>query len=264
MNPIKVLIVDDEKLARRAVRVLLEKDADVQVVGEAADGEEAASMMTRLRPDLVFLDVQMPLVDGVLFLKSIPAAERPYVVFVTAFDQHAVQAFEFHAIDYLVKPFSDERFFKALRRAKERLRGGDQQALDRVLMQLQERITALSRTQPGPLPATPAQMTERLVVKADGEMHFIDQHEIRWIEGQGDFVRIHTPDKRILSRITMQRMVGMLNPAIFLRVHKSSIVNLKYVRRLKPVLARSLGVELDDGTVLPVGRSYRLDLEKVL
>lgn len=259
MNPIKTLIVDDEKLARRAVRSLLQRDPDIEIVGEADDGIKAREALPGLRPDLLFLDVQMPGSDGFDLLQGLTPAERPHVVFVTAFDQHAIRAFDLHAIDYLVKPFSDARFFQALERAKTRVRGGDLRSAEHALARLLEHLASASRPAPAAPPAP-----ERLVVKADGEMHFIEQKDIRWIEGQGDFVKIHTLGRGVLTRMTMQRIVGQLDPARFLRIHKSSIVNLHHVSRLKPVLARSLGVELSDGTVLPVGRSYRLLLEKAL
>jgi two-component system LytT family response regulator len=264
MNKIKTLIVDDEKLARRAVRALLEKDSEVTVVGEARDGEEAHELLPALQPDLMFLDVQMPVCDGFELLARLPAAQRPQVVFVTAFDQHAIRAFDLHAVDYLVKPFSNERFSRSLERAKSRARGVDIRTAEKTLARLLEHL----RTEPKPGPAAGAANTpppsERIVVKADGEMHFIEQKDIRWVEGQGDFVKLHTLKQGVLTRMTMQRVADQLDPARFLRIHKSSIVNLGFVRRLKPVMARSLGVELDDGTVLPVGRSYRPALERVL
>jgi len=259
MQPLSVLIVDDEKLSRRALRVLLERQSDVRVMAEAADGEEALELIRKHAPDLVLLDVQMPLLGGLELLARLAPAERPHVVFVTAFDQHAIRAFELHAIDYLVKPFCDARFIQAMERAKARVRGGNWREAEAML----GKLLAQMQTAAGPA-AKSAPATERLVVKADGEMHFIDQKDIRWIEGQGDFVKIHTARQGVMTRITMQRIVDQLDSARFLRIHKSSIVNLAFVRRLKPVMARSLGVELDDGTVLPVGRSYRLALEKVL
>ena len=259
MQTLSVLIVDDEKLSRRALRVLLERQPDVRIVAEAADGEEALGLIRKHAPDLVLLDVQMPLLGGLELLARLAPAERPHVVFVTAFDQHAIRAFDLHAIDYLVKPFSDARFAQAMERAKVRVRGGNwreaEAMLGRLLAQVQTAIGPATKSAPA---------AERLVVKADGEMHFIDQKDIRWIEGQGDFVKIHTVRQGVMTRITLQRITDQLDATRFLRIHKSSIVNLAFVRRLKPVMARSLGVELDDGTVLPVGRRYRLDLEKVL
>lgn len=254
MNQITTLIVDDEKPARRILRGLLEKDPEIQLVADATDGEAAVKAVRQHRPQLMFLDVQMPLRSGLEVLQQLQPTERPEVIFVTAFDEHAIKAFELHAIDYLVKPFGDQRFRQALNRAKVRVRGNSlratTEALDRLLRELR------------PRPAGPsAHPADRLVVKADGELHFLEQREIRWIEGQGDFVKIHTTRQRLLSRLTMGRVLEQLNPAQFLRIHKSGIVNLASIRRVKPILSRSLGVELDDGTLVPVGRNYRKALE---
>jgi len=261
MDKITTLIVDDEKLARRAVRSLLEKDPDIHLVGEAADGAAALDSVRRLQPQLVFLDVQMPLLSGVEVLQHLVPAGRPEVIFVTAFDEHAIKAFELHAIDYLVKPFSDVRFQQALDRAKTRVRSATLAGTERALGQLLEHFKVKT---PAGAPASPptASATGRLVVKADGELHFVEQRDIRWIEGQGDFVKIHMQKGRLLSRMTMHHVLGQLDPTRFLRIHKSNIVNLSSMRRVKPILSRSLGVELDDGTVVPVGRNYRQDLER--
>lgn len=261
MDKITALIVDDEKLARRAVRSLLEKDADIQVIGEAADGAAALENVQRLRPQLVFLDVQMPLMSGVEVLRQLLPEGRPEVIFVTAFDEHAIKAFELHAIDYLVKPFSDGRFQQALNRAKTRVRSATLAGTEQALAQLLKHFKLPVRADaPANSPVAPA--TGRLVVKADGELHFVEQRDIRWIEGQGDFVKIHMQKGRLLSRMTMHRVLGQLDPARFLRIHKSNIVNLVSMRRVKSIFSRSLGVELDDGTVVPVGRNYRRELER--
>ena len=258
MNKIKALIVDDEKLARAAVRSLLEKDSDVVVVGEAVDGIEARQLVALLKPELLFLDVQMPGQDGLALLGGIPPAERPQIIFTTAFDQHALRAFEFHAVDFLVKPFSDARFREALDRAKSRLRGCDIQEATRAVNFL---MGHLAKAKADLRQALPDPSAGRLVVKIDGEVHFIEQGDIRWIEGQKDFVRIHTGAGRLLARATLQSLLAKLDASRFIRIHKSTIVNLTYVRRLRPLFTRSLGVELADGTVRSVGRGYRATLE---
>lgn len=265
MEKITTLIVDDEKLARRAIRGLLEKDDEILVVGEANDGAAALDAVMQLKPQIMFLDVQMPLMTGIELLVKLSPARRPEVIFVTAFDEHAIKAFELHAIDYLVKPFSDARFRQALERAKARVRGATIAGTERALTLLLNHFKVTqSATAAAPAPAgpPPASATGRLVVKADGELHFVEQRDIRWIEGQGDFVKIHTQKGRLLSRMTMQHVLGQLDPMRFLRIHKSNIVNLTSMRRVKPIFSRSLGVELDDGTVVPVGRNYRRELER--
>ncbi len=264
MDPIRTLIIDDEKPARRALRGLLEKDREIEVVGEAGDGERALELLGARRPQLIFLDVQMPIMTGLEMLRRIPPPARPEIVFVTAYDDYALNAFDVHAVDYLVKPFSDSRFAAALERAKKRVRGGTlagtEQAL-RALLAHFERAGAPVST--GPVPASPVAEFARLVVKADGQLHFLNQRDIRWVEGQGDFVKIHLGERGLMVRMTMNKIEESLDPGQFLRIHKSSIVNLATVRRVVPMLARSQGMELDDGTQLPIGPSYRGVLERL-
>jgi two-component system LytT family response regulator len=247
MDKIRTLLVDDERPARRALRGLLEKRADIEIVGEAMDGERALELIRELRPALVLLDVQMPMMTGLEVVERLPRTVRTEIIFVTAYDQHALKAFELAAMDYIVKPFSDARFHAALDRAVRRIRSGEEgatgQALRAVLAELQKKDAA-----PGDF--------ARLVVKADGQLHFINQRHIRWVEGQGDFVKLHLVKGSLFTRTTMSKLAGQLDPALFQRIHKSTIVNLSYVRLIKPMLARSHGMELDDGTSLPIGASY--------
>lgn len=263
MNRIKSLIVDDEKPARRALRGLLEKDGEIEVVGEAMDGEGALELVRKLAPELVFLDVQMPIMDGFELLRALPPSARPEIIFVTAYDRHALAAFDAHAVDYLVKPFSDARFATALTRAKRRLRSGTLAATEETLRRLLEQIETRAKplTTPAPTPS-PAEYA-RLVVKADGQLHFLNQRDIRWVEGQGDFVKIHLKDRGLLTRMTMARVEAALDPRQFVRIHKSTIVNLTTVRRVVPMLARSHGMELDDGRTLVIGPNYRTVLDRL-
>lgn len=264
MEKIRALIVDDEGPARRAIRSLLEHESDVVVLGEASDGEEAVQQITALLPNLVFLDVQMPLLTGLEVLERTPASARPEIIFVTAYDEFAVRAFDLHAVDYLVKPFSDARFRSALDRARRRIRSGalgsTEQALRSLLDQMQQ---TLPKGGALPRPSAAGVDFSRLVVKADGQLHFIHQPDIRWVEGQGDFVKLHLKDRGLMVRMTLTRIEEMLDPELFVRIHKSTIVNLQRVRRVMPMLARSQGMELDDGTALPIGPSYRGVLDQL-
>ena len=259
MDRIKTLIIDDERPARRALRGLLEKDRAIEIVGEAADGEQALDSIRQLRPQLVFLDVQMPMLTGLEVIQQLPPAGRPAIVFVTAYDHHALAAFNLHAVDYLVKPFTDGRFAAAVERAKQRLQDGQPSATEQTMRALLAQLQAATG-------GTPASANEhaRLVVKADGQLHFLNQRDIRWVEGQGDFVKIHLKERgRLLVRMTMNRITEALDPGQFVRIHKSTVVNLSAVRRVVPMLARSRGMELDDGTQLPIGPSYRAVLERL-
>lgn len=262
MEKIRVLIVDDERPARRALRTLLEQESDIEIVGEATDGESGMEMIRQLRPHLAFLDVQMPLLTGVEMLNRLPAGERPEIIFVTAYDEFALRAFELQAVDYLVKPYSDQRFHIALDRAKRRIRAGTFGATEQALRALLEKLQgAPALAAPAPVPGSVD--FSRLVVKADGQLHFLNQADIRWVEGQGDFVKLHLKDRGLMVRMTLTKIEEMLDPEIFVRIHKSTIVNLNCVRRVMPMLARSHGMELDDGTALPIGPSYRGVLDRL-
>lgn len=265
MEKIRVLLIDDERPSRRALRNLLEQENDIEIVGEAMDGEQGLELIRTRQPQLVFLDIQMPILTGVAMLQKIPAAARPEIIFVTAFDEYALRAFELQAIDYLVKPFSDDRFRTALDRAKRRIRSGSLGATERALRALLEKLqgTTPAATPAASAPAPSGVDFTRLVVKADGQLHFLNQADIRWVEGQGDFVRVHLKDRRLLVRMTLTKIEQMLDPEIFIRIHKSTIVNLNCVRRVMPMLARSHGMELDDGTALPIGPSYRNVLDRL-
>jgi two-component system LytT family response regulator len=262
MEKIRVLIVDDERPARRALRTLLENESDIEIVGEAMDGERGIEAIRKLHPQLVFLDVQMPILTGLEMLNKLPAGERPEIIFVTAYDEFALRAFELQAVDYLVKPYSDQRFRTALDRAKRRIHAGSFGATEQALRALLEKL----QTAAAPAPQAPAPGAvdfSRLVVKADGQLHFLNQADIRWVEGQGDFVKLHFKDRGLMVRMTLTKIEEMLDPEIFVRIHKSTIVNLNCVRRVMPMLARSHGMELDDGTALPIGPSYRGVLDRL-
>ncbi len=263
MSRIRTLIVDDERLARRAVRGFLERDPEIEVVGEAADGEPAMALITTLHPQLVFLDVQMPNLSGLEMLGQVEEAARPEVVFVTAYDHHAVAAFDANAVDYVLKPFSDTRFAAALERAKRRVRGGASANVEKVVRLFLSQLQAAEAgalpvpAPPAPAPAPRAGEDERLVVKADGELHFIPQQDLRWVEAQGDFVKLHLRDRTLFVRMTMARMEKVLSPSLFVRIHRSTIVNIRCIRRVVPLMERNLGAKLDDGTVLSISDNFR-------
>jgi len=262
MDKTTVLIVDDEKPARRALRSLLAKEPECAIVGEAADGEEALRRIRDLRPQLVFLDVQMPVMTGIDVLHALRPAERPVIVFVTAYDQYALKAFEIHAVDYLVKPLSPRRFAEALGRARLRLRGDAFKATEKAVTALLQQLEQ-GRGRPSASPTGPAR---RIVVRADGEHHFVDPLDLRWVEAQSDYIRLHliSGQPALMVRLTMARLLEQLDAARFCRIHKSTIVNLDCVRRFWTV-AEPQGhfVELDDGTELAVGRHYREHFKEV-
>mgnify|MGYP001340695158 CR=1 FL=1 len=255
-----VLIADDEPLARSSIRRLLRDDPDVRVVGEAEDGVTALGMVRKLQPTLLFLDVQMPGRTGIEMLTEIEPAYRPAVIFTTAYDEYALKAFELHAVDYLVKPYNDARFHTALERAKQRVSGRDVAALTSHVEQV---IAALSRPPPPAAPASdPA--SQRLVVKVSGDFHFVNLADIRWIEGHGDYLKLHSTSGSPLIRSTFKELQARLDPTRFVRIHKSAMVNTDHVRRMRPALSGDYDLELNDGTQLRVSRLYKSSLDRFL
>lgn len=261
MKKIKVIIVDDEPLARSGLRLLLEKDVDLEIVAEAGNGRAALAAMAATPADLLFLDVQMPGLSGVQVLEQIPAGRRPIIIFTTAYDEYALKAFELHAVDYLLKPFSNRRFLEAVARAKAGFRSRDGAQLDRQIEELSGFFRRNAKASPT---AALSALPERLVVKADGQLHFIDFRDVYWIEGQGDYLKIHTIKQSVMIRETMARMESRLTGTRLVRVHKSAIVNLAHVRKLKPLAYGDHSLELVENTAVRVGRAYRKELAALL
>jgi two-component system, LytTR family, response regulator len=249
---IRLVIVDDEPLGRTVIREMLRGEAELEVVGECANGHEAVAVIQAQKPDLVFLDVQMPEVDGFEVLSALAAQPLPLIIFVTAYDQYAVRAFEVHAVDYLLKPFDRERFSKALQRAKSYL----QQARGN---EVNERILALLEERQ----AKPKHL-ERLVIKANGRVFFLKTDEIDWIEAEGNYVCLHVKRESYLLRETISGLEVQLDPQKFSRIHRSQIVNLDRIKELQPWSHGEYHVLLQDGTQLTLSRSYREHLHELL
>ncbi|HEX7241401.1 MAG TPA: LytTR family DNA-binding domain-containing protein [Longimicrobiaceae bacterium] len=249
---IRAVIVDDEPLARRRVRSLLVEAGDVQVVAECANGKEAIRAIEELPPDLLFLDIQMPEMDGFDVLRAVGVGRVPVVIFVTAYDQFALRAFEAQALDYLLKPFDDERFEAALQRARERIRqqqGGD---LDRRLRALLEEV----RGGRGYL--------QRLVVPSGHRSVFVRTEEIDWLEAERNYIRLHVGGRAYLLRENLGRMESALDPSRFCRIHRSTIVNIDRIQAVESLLGGEYVVLLHDGTKLTSGRSYRRNLHALM
>ncbi len=248
---VRTLIVDDEPLARQRLRGLLGRDPEIEVIGECGDGQEAVAAVREHRPDLVFLDVQMPVLDGLGVLEALGPENVPVVVFVTAYDRYAVRAFEVHALDYLLKPFDRDRFDKALERAKAEVqRARTDDASERVLALLEE-------LKGGPKPA------ERLVIKSADRVFLVRTEDVDWIEAAGNYVRIHVGKEAHLLRETMNALETRLDPARFLRIHRSTIVNIERIRELQPLFHGDYVVILQDGTQLTLTRGYRQKLPEL-
>jgi two-component system LytT family response regulator len=245
----KVLVVDDEAPARQRLRDLLRQDGRASEVLEAGDGRAAVDLIGRRPFDLVFLDVQMPELDGLAVLDAVGPGQMPLTVFVTAYDQHAIRAFEANALDYLLKPFSDERFEATLARARGRLgelRAGE---LGRSALQA---LAALPRG------------LDRLIVKAAGATHVVRAADVDWIEAAGVYVNLHVGGRTLLYRSGLQQLAERLDPARFIRVHRSAIVNIDSIVRLEPASHGELDVILRDGSMTRLSRTYRAALEQRL
>lgn len=252
MRPIRTLIVDDEPAARDGMRHLLTADPEIVLAGECANGREAATVIRDTAPDLVFLDVQMPELDGFGVLREVGVERAPMVVFVTAFDQYALRAFDVHAIDYLLKPFTDDRFRQSLDRAKQQVRQGR-------LGDLSQKLAALlDHDEPAPVRRP---YLDRLVVKSGGKVALLPVAEIEWIDAEGDYVRIHVGKTWHLLRETMKNLEDQLDSARFVRIHRSTIVNLEKVKELQPFFRGEYVVVLHNGTTLKLSRGYRDNLE---
>jgi two-component system LytT family response regulator len=252
---IKAIIVDDEPPARRNLRALLKGDPEIELVKECGNGSEAVSSIRALEPDLVFLDVQMPEMDGFEALEQLSGQPLPVIIFVTAYDQYALRAFEVSALDYLLKPFSDARFHKALAQAKQQIARQDASELGRKL------LTLINSRQPEL--AAPRYLT-RLMVKTAGRVIFLKTEEIDWIEAYDYYVRLHVGGKAYLLRQTMNELEAALDPEQFARIHRSTIVNLDRVKELHPHFNHESIVVLAGGTQLKLTRSRREALEKKL
>ena len=250
---LRAIIVDDEPAARRGVRLLLERDATVEIVGEAAGGTEAVELIEREKPDIAFLDVQMPGCDGFEALAQLPPALVPAVVFVTAYDEHALRAFEVNAVDYLLKPYDDARFGAALHRAKEEVR---RRRSDTVNSRLTQLLDYLQQSPPAATPPKDDPAGDRILVKSSGEIFFLKAEEIDWIEAEGDYMKFHVAGRAHLMRETMARLEARLDPKRFIRIHRSTIVNIDRLRKLSPSFAGEYAVILHDGTKLKLSRGY--------
>ena len=262
MRGMRTLIVDDEPAAREGLRHLLAADPEIEVVGECRDGRTAAAAIRDQAPELVFLDIQMPEVDGLGVLREVAPERRPVVVFVTGYDRYALQAFEVHAVEYLLKPFTDDRFREALQQAKLQVRRTRMGELGREMASLAEPAGAAADSVVSPAAAaTPATFRSRLVVKTGGNVVLVPVEDIDWIDADGDYVRIHVGKMAHTVRETMHHLETELDPARFVRIHRSTIVNLARVKELQPFYRGEFVAVLHDGTRLKLSRGCRDTLE---
>ncbi len=257
MGKIKCIIVDDEPEAREGVAQLLRQDPEVEIVALCANGLQALEVLEEKKPDLLLLDIQMPQVNGFEVLNSLPSQYRLEVIFITAYDEYTLQAFEVHAVDYLLKPFTDERFYKALNFAKVRI---NQQLLEKQHLRLDLLLKqqSVGNKEGSLIPSVSANhLKSRLAVKAEGRVHLLPYAKILWVEAYDYYIKVHTPERYFLLRDSMKNMEKNLPDDQFARIHKSSIVNLAYVQEVNTNGQHEFEVTLDNGTILKVSRNYK-------
>ncbi|HYW11465.1 MAG TPA: LytTR family DNA-binding domain-containing protein [Longimicrobium sp.] len=257
---IRTLLVDDEPLAREGMRMSLASEPDIEIAGEAADGVQAVDAIRALRPDLVFLDVQMPEVDGLQVVERVGPGAMPAVIFVTAYHQHAVRAFELHAVDYLLKPVREERLRGALARARLRLASRSEHALAARLESLLEDFRALRERVPsgdGAEPAAARKFAVWISVAGRSSTQLVRVEDVDWFEAEGNYVRLHVGTTNHLIRSTLRGMEDQLDPATFIRIHRSTIVNVNRIREIQPWFGGDYIAILHDSRQLRVSRSHR-------
>ena len=245
------LIVDDEPLGRVRINTLLQAVPEAEIVGECDTGPSAIKSIIELEPDLVFLDVQMPEVDGFAVLAAIPAAVMPAVIFVTAYDQYAIKAFEVHAQDYLLKPFDPDRFYAAFRHAAERIRSERNGSGDKLLSLLED------------MGREPARRT-RLPIRTGGRVFFLPLEDIDFLEGADNYVKIHAQGDTHVVRQTLQSLEQTLSPVRFVRIHRSTIINAERIREIQPWFNGEYMVQLQNGSTVYTSRRYRERLEALM
>jgi two-component system LytT family response regulator len=251
---IDALIVDDEPLARTGVRQLVDPLNDVTVVGEAADGAEAVRQIEMHDPDLVFLDVQMPEMSGLEVVREVGVNDMPLTIFVTAYDQYALDAFEAHALDYLLKPIEEERFEEAMERVRRQLQRVEADTLSKQLEGVLREYA--DPEEDGGI--------ERFTIRSRNRIYFVEADDVQWIESEGDYVALHDGDDTHLVRKTMKKLEQQLDPNRFLRVHRSYIVNADYIEELRPLDHGTYQLRMANGTPLKTSRGYSDNVDALL
>lgn len=267
---IRALIVDDESLAREALLVMLSDDSEIEVIAECRNGKEAVAAIHEQNPDIVFLDIQMPEMDGFQVIEEVGVKEMPVTIFVTAYDKHALRAFEAHALDYLLKPFDHDRFDTALQRAKNLVRQRKFGEIGENLFAMMQdvklktsesssetddkKIKSLSQKEP----------IDRVVIKSSGRIYFLKTEEIDWVEGAGDYLSLHSASGTHLIRETMGDFHAKLDSKKFLRIHRSTIVNIERIKDIRPLFKGEYIITLTSGKRLKSSRGYRHELQRLL
>jgi two-component system LytT family response regulator len=255
------VIADDEEPARRRIRELLEKEQDIRILEICKNGEQAIKSVHKHQPDILFLDIQMPEIDGFDVLKKLQRERIPVTIFVTAYDQYALQAFEVHAVDYLLKPYSDERFSEALKRAKKLCEMENRESFHNRLDKL---LSTNTEESPHNRNRNDSLYIDRMVLEKNGKKFFLDVHEIRWIEASGSYIYVHTEEKKYIKRMLLGNLEKQLNPRFFIRIHRSAVVHLDAIESLHHHSHGDYKVTLSGGKELKLSRNYRVNLQNRL
>lgn len=250
MSKIRTVIVDDEPLARERLRKLISNEEDLELIEMCENGQEAIDYLSEDLPHLLFLDIQMPEIDGFQVLKKINYEDIPCIVFVTAYDEYALRAFEVNALDYLLKPFDQQRFKKAVARVRNQLQNQTQNQLDSRLTRL---VDSLDKS---------SSYLERIMIKANGRVYFVKTDEVDWIEAAGNYLKLHCGKKNHMIRETMSNMEEKLDPDQFFRIHRSVIVNIEKIKELQPWFHGDYMITLLDGQKLTMSRNYKELLQR--
>ncbi len=252
VNTIKAIIADDESLARNLVRKYLSAFQQIEIIAECADGLTALNKINELKPDLVFLDVQMPELDGLALLRELTTV--PLVIFTTAYNQYAIKAFEMNAVDYLLKPFDKDRFAQAVNKALDQ---------KNYISYFQKQISHLQQSL-SELLHTEKQFASRILIKSKENYFFLDVGEITWFEAFNDYVKIHCKEKIYLKNTSLNEVEIKLNPKIFIRIHRSSIVNVNFIKELKPYFNGEYYLYLSTGEKLKLSRTYKDKIKLII
>ena len=253
---IRALIVDDEPLARTGVHQLVEPLDDVTIVGEASDGPDAVQQIETREPDLVFLDVQMPEMSGLEVVREVGVETMPLTIFVTAYDQYALEAFEAHALDYLLKPIEEERFEEAMERARRQLQRVEADALSEQLRGVLQEYADEEDEEDDPI--------DRFTIRSRDRIYFVDVDDVQWVESEGDYVALHDGEDAHLVRKTMKELEQRLTPESFVRIHRSYIVNVNYIEELRPLDHGTYQIHMESGIPLKTSRGYSDNVDALL
>lgn len=264
MDKIKTLVVDDEAEAREGVELLLQKEHEIQVIKTCKNGIEAIDMINNFDIDLMYLDIQMPVVDGFEVINSVSQSRLPAIVFTTAYDQYTLKAFEVHALDYLLKPFTDARFYESLEQVKKVIGNKKAQQKHQELIKIVSDRNINKNETSRIIPYTDTIEMNRLIVKDAGQIHFLNLGDVHWIEAYDYYVKIHVSKHFYLLRQSMKKMATLLPGDHFVRVHKSSIINLQYIKSLKTLSNGEFEIQLTSGTLLKVSRGYKDSIKHLI